>query len=64
MRDGSLKWICDVKGATIEENLLDLAQDAGERRDLRDARPHDVKRLAACLAEWENDVRPARGRAP
>jgi len=41
-----------------------LARDPGEQQDLRDTRPHDVKRLAAGLAEWEDDVKPARGRAP
>jgi len=64
VRDGALKLIRHAKGAAIEEHLFDLARDPGEQQDLRDIRPHDVKRLAARLAEWEDDVKPARGRAP
>ena len=64
VRDDSLKLIRHAKGAAIEEHLFDLAQDPGEQQDLRETRPHDVQRLAARVAEWEIDVKPARGRAP
>ena len=48
----------------MEEHLFDLAQDPDEQQDLCATRPHDVTRLAARLAEWEDDVKPARGRDP
>lgn len=64
VRDGSLKWIRRAKGAASEEHLFDLAQDPGEQRDLGATRPGDSQRLAVRLAQWENEVQPARGQAP
>lgn len=63
VRDGSLKLLRRAKEAVIEEHLFDLAQDPGEQQDLRETRPHDVQRLAARVAEWENEVKPARAMA-
>ena len=46
--------------AVLEENLFDIAKDAGERNDLLAGRPDEAVRLKAQLAAWEMQVKPTR----
>jgi len=60
VRDGTLKYLTCRDGEKLQEWLFDLARDPGEATSLLAERGDDVKRLRGLLAEWEQQVRPAR----
>ena len=60
VRDGDLKYIVERRGPQTREYLFDLAADTAEQNDLAAARPAELARLRARLAEWEAEVRPRR----
>ncbi len=54
VRDGDLKLIEFFEDGRRE--LYDLRHDIGEKHDLSQLRPNDVKRLHALLVQWRQDV--------
>lgn len=57
--DGDLKL---VMAKDAKPQLFDLSKDVGEKHDLADQRPEDVKRLAALLEQWrQGNVKPLWG---
>lgn len=57
--DGDLKL---VLAKDAEPQLFDLSKDVGEKHDLADQRPEDVKRLTALLEQWQQgNVKPLWG---
>ncbi|MEW6303628.1 MAG: sulfatase-like hydrolase/transferase [Verrucomicrobiota bacterium] len=60
VRDGSLKYVVQIRGAQQEEYLFDLANDVAEKNDLAKSRAAEVQRIKSLLAAWEKEVRPVR----
>jgi arylsulfatase A-like enzyme len=54
VREGDLRYIEWQEDGHFE--LYDLKSDIGERQNLADSRPTDVKRLAKRLADWRQQV--------
>lgn len=57
--DGDLKLVLPKNA---KPQLFDLSKDVGEKHDLADQRPDDVKRLTALLEDWrKGNVKPLWG---
>lgn len=57
--DGDLKLVLPKNA---KPQLFDLSKDVGEKNDLADQRPEEVKRLAALLESWrQGNVKPLWG---
>jgi arylsulfatase A-like enzyme len=60
VRDRDLKYVSKQDGSQLDEYLFNLAQDPGETTNLIQKLPDDADRLRRLLAEWEQQVGPAR----
>ncbi len=60
VRHGDLKYLSLADGPKFEQHLFDLVADPGEKDDLANTRPEQMKKLKSLLTRWEEDVRPAR----
>lgn len=60
VRDGHWKYVRRTDADRVEDHLFDLLTDIGEKQDLRQQRPQQLRRLQALLATWEKEVRPTR----
>jgi arylsulfatase A len=56
VRSGDWKYMWDDG----EETLVNLAEDAGEARNLLASAPGEARRLRALLKDWEDNVRAPR----
>jgi arylsulfatase A-like enzyme len=61
MRDGRWKLLCDFDGSLPQ--LYDLAEDAGERKNLASAEPERVREMTGRLLEWHGGMPPDGGPA-
>lgn len=60
-REGTLKLVVQQTGEKLQEYLFDIRTDPGEKEDLLATRTADAERLRKALADWEREVKPARG---
>ncbi len=59
VRQGSLKYVAK-EFDSLEEHLYNLAEDIGEKQDLKQLQPDDFQRLRALYLAWEKEVRQHR----
>ncbi len=59
VRAGDLKYVRKSEGRT-QEWLFDLARDIGEKNDLSQSQPDQLKRLKNLFADWEKEVQAVR----
>ncbi|MFP6668881.1 MAG: sulfatase-like hydrolase/transferase [Pirellulales bacterium] len=59
VRAGDLKYVRKSEGRT-QEWLFDLARDIGEKNDLSQSQPDQLKRLKNLFLDWEKEVRAVR----
>lgn len=64
VRQGSLKYVGEVRGETRRERLFDLASDIAEQHDLKAERRADFERLQTLYREWEQTTRRNRRGRP
>jgi N-acetylgalactosamine-6-sulfatase len=60
VRDGDLKLVSRDESGQPQVWLFDVAKDEAEKSDLSSSRPAELKRLQDRLAQWEQEVKPAR----
>ena len=60
VRDGNLKYVAKQSGLELEEHLYDIANDIGEKQDLKTAQAQEFKRLQTLYRKWEIEVRKNR----
>ncbi len=64
VRQGSLKYVGEQHGETLQESLFDLRTDRAEKQNLKDTRPEDFARLKLLFETWEEEVRRNRRGRP
>jgi hypothetical protein len=60
VRQGTLKYVAQKRGDTVNEYLFDLASDLAEENDLKAERPDDFVRLKSLYDVWEELTRKNR----